>query len=462
MSNSLQISDIIGCKEEELEKLGVFNAFWYTDNPYFIHPNLLVYNDIPEFQGAFDKVAQQINSVFDTLVNVGFAEALQKFNYPEPSYTYIGHGNTDTHPAGKGFTNKKARDSLTYLHKLIDKNPKLCTRGDIFQVIPLFQRGVGCDLISDLMFYILRQEFFTYTERIGQDLEILDLKSNKDTFGKKVYFYEQQPLVFYPAELLTEINDENYVENQISINEEVRSSFNEYLGIARNSVGVMKDYAHDNKNIHNKITDILSELYKQRNVVANVLENTDEIKKQQAKEFAKKLPAYEIGKNLLESFLEACYLFKHKIENEGFAKHLYHNDRIKHENYVRDLFYLSLLWWCPDVISVREVDTGRGNVDMYLITTNGSNEQLVYELKLSSNQKTIHGYKDQLPIYMDSVKCEHGVFMLIRVDTTSTCQFNKFTNKLNDKNFINPNIEYILIDGRIKPSASKEQGLFDK
>ncbi len=160
MSSSLQISDIIGCTDIELEQLGVFNAFWYTDNPYFIHPNLLVYNSIPEFHGAFDKVVLQINSVFDTLINVGFDQALQRFHYPEPSYTYIGHGDTETHPTGKGLTSKKARDSLTYLHNLLKNNSKLCSRGDIFQIIPIFQRGIGCDLISDLMFYVLREEFF--------------------------------------------------------------------------------------------------------------------------------------------------------------------------------------------------------------------------------------------------------------------------------------------------------------
>ncbi|OON98671.1 MAG: hypothetical protein ATN35_04080 [Epulopiscium sp. Nele67-Bin004] len=453
MNNSLQISDIIGCEEVDLENLGVFNAFWYTDNHYFIHPNLLIYNNIPEFQNAFDKVAQQINSVFDTLVNVGFIAALQKFNYPEPSYTYIGHGNTEAHPTGKGFTSKRASDSLKYLNTLISKNPNLRTRGDIFQVIPLFQRGVGCDLISDLMFYILRQEFFAYTERVCQELGITNLKSNKDTYGKKVCFYEQQPLVFYPSELLTGISNENYVENQISINEEVRASFNEHLGNIKPTTGNIKAFARDNDDIHNKLIDILSELNEQRNVVDSIIVNIDEIRKQQAKTFKNELPTYNINKSLLENFIEACNLFRHKIENEGFAKHLYYNNKIKHENYVRYLFYLSLSWWCPDVISVREADTGRGKSDMYLITTNGSNEQLVYELKLSSNPQTIHGYEVQLPIYMDSVKCDCGVFMLVRVNTTSTCQYKKFVDKLKNKDFINPNIKCILIDGRIKPSA---------
>ncbi len=261
---------------------------------------------------------------------------------------------------------------------------------------------------------------------------------------------------------MTEIDDKNYVANQISINAEVRDSFNEHLGKIKPTVGNIKEFALNNKVVDCNIIDILEELKNQGCIVNNILGTVSEIKKQQAKTLSKELGAYKNDDSLIDNFLNACNLFKHKIEKEGFAKHLYHGDKIRHENYVRDLFYLSLSWWCPNVISVvREVDTGRGSIDMYTVSTNNSNEKLVYELKLSSNQKVVHGYTNQLPIYMDSVKCTNGVFMLIRVDTTSTCQYNKFVNKLNDKEFINPNIECILIDGRIRPSASKEQGLFE-
>ena len=238
MNKSLQIHEIIGCEADKLEDLGVFNAYRYTDNPYFIHPNLLYHNKISEFLGSFDKIVQQITSVFKTMVLVNLDTALIKFNYPEPKYTYIGHGKDSV---GRGLTGNTARKCLEHFNNLIQENDTLKSRGDIFQLIPLFQKGIGCDLISDLMFSILREDFFKYTARVCEELNIQNTKSSKDTYGQKVFFFEDQPLIFYPSSLLTEINDENYVHNQININQELRSDFNTFIGTETITIGCIKE-----------------------------------------------------------------------------------------------------------------------------------------------------------------------------------------------------------------------------
>ena len=459
INKSLQIHEIIGCEVYELEKTGVFNAYRHTDNPYFIHPNLLYYNKISEFQGSFDKITQQIVSVFDTMISVDLNTAVQKFKYPEPPYTYIGHGEESGRSTGKGLVGSKARKCLEHFNNLIQKNTTIKLRGDIFQLIPLFQKGIGCDLISDLMFWILREEFFKYTARVCKELNIQNTKSNKDTYGQDVFFFENQPLVFYPFSILTKINDKNYVDNQITINEEVRSGFNDFMGKEKATIGDIKEFANSNIKTDTVIFQILDELKKQTNIVQDIRSSVEEMKKELAKELGRSYDNYNPDIPLKEQFLKACGKFQHKIEYEGLAKWLYDNDndKIKHENYIRDLFYLSLSWWNPTNIQiVKEQETGRGSTDLYIISTTGSKETIVYELKLSSNQQTIHGYEYQLPQYMFSTKCDQGVFMLVQVNTSATCQYDKFKNKLNDKNFVNPNIECIFIDGRLKTSASKK------
>lgn len=117
---------------------------------------------------------------------------------------------------------------------------------------------------------------------------------------------------------------------------------------------------------------------------------------------------------------------------------------------------------------IRESDEGSGSLDFRFSTTNSGSEliSVAAEFKLAHHKKVKAGIKRQLPRYMDSIPCTHGVFVLMWFKDEKGKYFSepKSLSLQETRSFVgslaanpeNPNhkIASRAIDCSIRPSAS--------
>jgi hypothetical protein len=118
---------------------------------------------------------------------------------------------------------------------------------------------------------------------------------------------------------------------------------------------------------------------------------------------------------------------------------------------------------------IRESDEGSGKLDFRFSTTNASSElvSIAAEFKLAHRKEVKAGVTRQLPRYMESIPCSHGIFVLMWFKDEAGRYFGKPTacNLLETREFVsdlasrpdNPThvIATRVMDCSVRPSASK-------
>nr|MCR5151989.1 hypothetical protein [Prevotella sp.] len=110
------------------------------------------------------------------------------------------------------------------------------------------------------------------------------------------------------------------------------------------------------------------------------------------------------------------------------------------------------VWYATKLDVNREVNNGRGPAD-YKISFGADNATIV-EFKLANNTSLKKNLANQLEKYMDANNTKFGIKVIMYFTTEEQTKVNKILKELNldDK----PNV--ILIDARLKKSASKVDG----
>ncbi len=117
---------------------------------------------------------------------------------------------------------------------------------------------------------------------------------------------------------------------------------------------------------------------------------------------------------------------------------------------------------------IRESDEGSGSLDFRFSTTNSRSEliSVAAEFKLAHHKEVKAGIKRQLPRYMDSIPCTHGVFVLMWFKDEKGKYFSepKSLSLQETRSFLgslaenpdNPNHKIVsrVIDCSVRPSAS--------
>lgn len=107
-----------------------------------------------------------------------------------------------------------------------------------------------------------------------------------------------------------------------------------------------------------------------------------------------------------------------------------------------------------DISITREDNPGVGEIDFHI--TRGSKANTVIEIKRSTNDNLIHGYRTQLAAYMKAERANSGIFMVIM----ESDNYDEIRQKIEAvQNDMRQNGEYtpdiIYINGMRQPSASK-------
>ena len=148
--------------------------------------------------------------------------------------------------------------------------------------------------------------------------------------------------------------------------------------------------------------------------------------------------------------------YKQHIENNGLNIHLYDADgKPLHERFSQRLFFSLADVYCKanNLDLSPETNSGSGAVDFKF--SRGYHYRVLTEIKLSTNQQVIHGYRKQLPTYAQSERATRSAYVVIRV-TESRAKLSALQNFRDVAVSSGKKMpELFFIDARLKPSASK-------
>lgn len=464
----MRISDYCGVEHDKMIELGVLDSLVYYDVPLFINPKLISNCGVEELNGADEKIVSLYRKIISLLKvtnceDVYWKVLKKEFDFPEPSG--IGLGTCMASTDGRGLTGKIAENSLRVLKSIVDmgiEDPQM------YKLLFLVQENIGVDRVSDMIGRILYSDLLQYTSNIIDRLEISGYQIDNNGL-KRLYRPNGRDLVFVPSNILSEIPDViNCEDIQLLVdkNEEVKDAMSVFFDKALNSLsdfrGIkkekMRQWFFENKefviNVLNSYRDKDAEVYDYTNDPLAVCDKFDYIKDvvhSQNDLFVNKLADIETLPDLIRVLLE---VYKECIENLGLNEELYYVDsksgkmRVRREVTTHHLFIivLEIAKMFTNYEYFFEPKVGNGNIE-FVITD--LKDKVLAEFKLSSN-RLVHGYDEQLPIYIERFKATYSFYVIIKVTKTNT----SIDNFYKDKTKILDNCDIIVVDGTLKPSPS--------
>lgn len=432
-----------------------------VDTNYFIDPVLLRTCNIPEFVGAPNVVKQFFENIITLLKHsknqqdMFWKKANKLLTFKEIKGTCLGYSNhgTDGNAIGPELRNKILK-TIVELLKAGEVDPI------IFELLGVFQEKVGCDRVSDLLTYILKDKIEAYTMRINKELGISDLQE-----GFLINPYNKEKILLLPKSILTPLpiaESFDDIDFACSENKRVRDEINKFFDLGnrkkllKSEINyLLKHQINYRKTIIKKYKDLVISEYDFDNDPAGEI-IWYPVSKTTVKNYPIKLSQPESFQDMIYLIEIICLKFKELVEENGLWRLLY-DDKIypKRESAAQLLFYGIADAYCNanNIDLSREVNNGHGPVDFKL--SKGADKKVVIEIKLTSNQQLMHGFEVQLPKYMKQENTNRAIYLII--ENGHRRRFDKFQsyyNKLSKEH--KEKIKYIMIDANIQKSASKE------
>ncbi|MGH1438342.1 MAG: hypothetical protein ACRBG0_28185 [Lewinella sp.] len=472
----VRLNTLVGVSAEKLDEVGVFNSFIDMDSNFHVDPSLLNSLNIPEFENAREKFDDHFRKVMKLLKisqdknDKFYAEAVKKLKFKEIPYISLGFSSEGNHGGGIG---------IHFARQLAETGKIIVDAGfedpQIFELIGLFEEGIGSDRISDMTISIIYDNIVRYTERLTKELHIKSTRfkySGEEIFLPKNEYNDGKPIMFLPRDLLRRIpiadswHDISSVEGY---NEELRERTNTIVGgswkkyIKSRSKRSLKDELLSNKELLKHLLEVYEikprKPYDFKNDPFNEFKWI-ELANKAVEENAINLRKYNpvTPENILEVIKVICFQLKSLIEDNGWWEFLYDSDGTqRNERYVQKLLYGVADTYCRanNVDLSREPNAGSGPVDFKL--SRGYDAKVNLEVKLSTNNNLLHGFEKQLPIYNKAEKSHHSVYLII-MTKNNRIKVNKVLTKARISRAAGlktPSV--IVIDGRKKLSASKRK-----
>ena len=449
-----------------LEEMGVFNVILDVDTRVFIDPARLELCDAPEFADAKKKTEKYFANIITLLrhssqmSDMYWKRADHLLTFKEITGTCFGYSNNSTSGNGIGPTLRKA---------ILKTAKSLITEGEndptLFELLGVFQEDIGCDRISDLITFILRENIIKYTDRVVRTMGVPTIETQ---FNGISYFacynpYNNEILLLLPSAILSplpiaeDFDDINYICGE---NQRVRDTINQYFDLGTREKLTKKEILSLLQTSEDfKVAMITS--YK--NIPKTAYDfNEDPVGEYiwyaKAKEYCDQYPLI-VQKLSITSLsdvesvtLDICNQFKKLIESNGLWELLYDSSgKPKHERAAQLLFFGIADAYCisNNLDLSRECNAGRGPVDFKL--SRGAQEKIVVEVKLTSNNQLKHGIDVQVPIYMRQENVKKAIYLIIDNGHSKALEnFTKFYNTLGTTE----KIHCVVVDGSAKKSAS--------
>lgn len=466
-------SDYYGINKKELERQGVFNSVIGLDTRLFLDPHLLKITKILEFRQSRSRIKKYYENIIKLILvhersgDRAWREALKRLIFKETRGVFMGYGvhGGDGNAIGFGLA-RRLIDTAVEIIGMGIKDP------EIFELIGLFEEGFGADRLSDMTIAIIQDDIYGYTQNIVKKFKIkniIELKYRDKSYILPKHPYRNKPILLLPKELLRDLPVAltwEGIDHVVSTNRELRERLNQLIGeVWKNKIKKkqLRDFILSNKNN----IKTLVEAYKQSKTGHYDFEKDPKgevVWYELGEKFASanpltlKITTYNI-EGLADIVKDIVEQFRRNIEFNGLNEHLYTKEGFKyiprHERFAQRLFYAIADTYCNanNLDISREPNAGSGPVDFKF--SSGYSARVLVEIKLSSNGKLLHGFQKQLPAYQESENTKQSVYVVIKV-TKSDKQIKELL-KVGEQEIKNgkkvPDI--IVIDGYIKPSASK-------
>lgn len=204
--NDIFISEFFDL-ENELNDAGVFDAIINSDSNFFINLLILKKAKTPEFQKAHNRINEffrKIMVLLDSSTQKNdklYKVALQLFDFHGIKGINLGHSKTGIDAAFGPILSEKVINDAFEIVKSGSTQP------EIFQLVGLFEIGVGADLLSDMIATIILPDIREYTRRINRELHLNSKKYPDILFQDEIAInpYKSCELLYLPTEILHEI-----------------------------------------------------------------------------------------------------------------------------------------------------------------------------------------------------------------------------------------------------------------
>lgn len=428
---ALTYSRFFKVKHRDFVKKGVYNAFLDQDSLLHIDPLLLKGSEIPEFKNAYTEFFNYFRlfiplvkaSKADNLQDRFFNQMVKRFTFKEIPNTGLGFSKGNTRGRGiSGTISIQLAHSAYTIIKAGIEDP------EIFGLMQLIEDNMAADRISDMAIAILQRHFLEYTQRIALEM---GLTTHSYTFEYGVMFqipfYKDKPIHFIPESFLANLpvaHDFEEIDNVCNYNNRLKRKIAELIGV---NWAEYKDYKKKDwknlivgnkdcykaaisfyKNLNAIPYDFTADNKKQYQVVL-LQELLDEIPFQKPTEYENE------EEEVYKLMLAMCHQFKHLVEHNRISELFYRNNRTPDETDWQLLLYTVAdtykIAGNLDLSITREDNPGVGEIDFHI--TKGSRANSVIEIKRSTNENLIHGYRTQLPAYMKAERAQSGIFMVI-------------------------------------------------
>lgn len=468
-------SDYLNIPHERMEELGVFDSFLDVDARMFLDPFLLKNIKVSEFTNSRAKIIKYYSAIITLLsssnrkYDLAWVEAQKRLIFRELRGVSIGYGNSSGDGSGVGF--KLGAKLISRAKEIIDMGIK---DPEIFELIGLFEEDFGADRISDMAIRIIKDDIFSYTQRIAKELKIkkvTNIKVSGKGYTIPLDLSRRRPIFFLPKDLLSPLPvalSWEEIGHASQVNSEIRRQLNELI----TQIWAMKKA---------KKEDIRTLIFSKKDNIRSIIEGYKNIKAEPYdfdKDPSKEISWFYYGSKLakenplqlrlnsdpdFEEIIEVVEKiisqYKKLIESNGANIHLFTKNattlKPAHERYAQNLFLCIADCYCKanDLDLSPEVNSGNGAIDFKI--SKGYKRRVLVEIKLSSNSHLVPGFQKQIEAYKESENTNKCYYVVIRV-TSSASQLKTLETirRLSSKDDIEAS-KLIIINGLLKASASK-------
>lgn len=473
---AIRISEALGVSAEQLERFGAFDGFVDIDAQFHVDPHLLDASEVPELDGSHDRVLQHFGSVMKLLNAMQrrgdpmHRAATRMLEFREVSRISLGYSSGTT--AGRGI-------GRILSERLADTAKAIVDAGiddpEIFELVGLFEEGIGADRISDMTIRIILPDLFRFSERVAQELDLetqaVSLDDNK-SFNLPVVRATKAPILLVPKDILRDLpvaHDWDDIDNVCAHNASVRRRVNRSIGnnwryaTTRVRKGDLKRTLLANPAA---LLDLLSQ-YKgkpreqydfKRDPAGELIWHEIAQRFACANPFEAPVSDVQTHADLEAVVRKICDRFAELLELNGLSAMLYDDQgNLRNERFAQLLFYGIADAYCAanDFDLNREPNAGIGPVDFKI--SKGYTARVNVEIKYSSNSRLVSGYSVQLPAYNSAESATNSVMLIIR--TTESANGIERVLELR-RDTLNSGMrapDVVVADGRRRPSASKRK-----
>jgi hypothetical protein len=468
-----RLSTILKILAKDLDKKGVFNAFVDIDSKLYVDPSLLEKAKTKELKNSHSSFLTYFGEVLKIIDNsknendIFWRKAFQRLQFKEFKYAALGYsvGNK----SGNAIGPKLAKKLLHTSHDIIKAGIK---DPIIFELIGLFEEGIGADRISDMTIHIIKSDLIQYTQRVSDELKITLKEFGKSKIKLPFNSKTNEPIVFLPKELLQDLPIAfcwEDIDKVSSENDDLRKRVNKEIGntwkfaTSKVSKSKLKDAILHNPEI---LHDLIKQ-YRQKPKIPYDFVNDPsgqviwaELSEKAVNDFPLNLAVLKpvTTDNILKVGKTICEQYAKLIESNGWFEFLYDNKgKLRNERFAQKLFYGIADQYClaNDLNLSREPNAGSGALDFKI--TKGYRAIVTVEIKYSSNTSLLKGFSTQLPTYNKAENADTSIYLVLRTTKTdnSIRQLSKICKATKDKGNRVP--EIIIIDARPQRSASQRR-----